>query len=156
MNRAFRDTFLVTDRKVVLVPPCMRARSADRCQAQSTPIGARCAGCEPGCRVHQLTKLGEKHGFAVFMLPQELAALAPGQSTQASMGGMGIVGVSCPLTNPQGGWKARGMNLPAQGLLLDYCGCSWHWHLDGGIPTAINLNQLLRLLEIPTRSTGGA
>ena len=51
MNRAFRDTFLVTDRKVVLVPPCMRARSADRCQAQSTPIGARCAGCEPGCRV---------------------------------------------------------------------------------------------------------
>jgi hypothetical protein len=103
--------------------------------------------------VHQVTKLGEKHGFAVFMLPRELASLAPGQSTEASINGMGIVGVSCPLTNPQGGWKARDLNLPAQGLLLDYCGCPWHWHLEGGIPTEINLNELLRVLDIPTRQS---
>ncbi len=148
MNRAFRQGFLAAGRKIVLVPPCMRARSADRCQARPTPIGDQCAGCEPGCRVHQVTKLGEKYGFAVFMLPRELAALSPGKSTQQGMAGTGIVGVSCPLTNPQGGWKARAMNLPAQGLLLDYCGCCWHWHLDGGIPTDINFDQLLRLLAI--------
>jgi hypothetical protein len=36
--------------------------------------------------------------------------------------------------------------VPAQGLLLDYCGCKWHWHKDG-IPTDINFNQLLRLMD---------
>jgi hypothetical protein len=148
LNRAFRESFLATGRKVVLVPPCMRTKSAAECQARPSPIGEQCAGCDPQCRIHQVTKLGEKHGFAVFMLPRELSALAPSRDTQQGMAGMGIVGVSCPLTNPQGGWKTRDMNLPAQGLLLDYCGCHWHWHLDGGIPTAINLKHLLRLLGI--------
>jgi hypothetical protein len=149
MNRAFRTAFLATDQKVVLVPPCMRIKPADQCQAQPTPFGERCAGCEPRCHIHQVTKLGEKHGFEVFILPRELASLAPNQSTRKGLTGMGIVGVSCPLTNPQGGWKTRDMNLPAQGLLLDYCGCSWHWHLTGGIPTNINFRQLLRILDMP-------
>jgi hypothetical protein len=151
MNRAFRSAFLATGSKVVFVPPCMRIKPADQCQARPTPIGAQCAGCEPQCHVHQATKLGKKYGFAVLILPDDLAYLTPSQSTQEGMTGLGIVGISCPLTNPQGGWKTRGMNLPAQGLLLDYCGCPWHWHLDGGIPTNINLNQLLRVLDIPTK-----
>jgi len=147
MNRALRDSFVAAAKKVVLLPPCMRARPADQCRARETPFGARCAACEPRCHVHQVTKLGEKHGFAVFMLPDELADLSPGAGTQAAMAELGIVGVSCPLTNVQGGWQVRDLGIPAQGLLLDYCGCSWHWDLDGGIPTDINFCQLLRLLE---------
>ena len=147
MNRAFRAAFDATGQKIVLVPPCMRARPADECQARETPFGAQCAACEPRCHVHQVTKLGEKHGFAVFMLPDELASLSPGAGSRAALAELGIVGVSCPLTNPQGGWKTRALGIPAQGLLLDYCGCSWHWHLDGGIPTDINFHHLLRLLE---------
>ncbi len=148
MNRAFREMFLATGQKVVLVPPCMRKRAPGECEARPSPLGDQCAGCEPGCHIHHVTKLGEKHGFAVFMLPRELAALSPGKSTQSGMKGMGIVGVSCPLTNPQGGWKTRDMDLPAQGLLLDYCGCSWHWHLDRGIPTNINLRELMVVLGL--------
>jgi hypothetical protein len=152
MNRAFRAAFNATGQKIVLVPPCMRARPADECQARETPFGAQCAACEPRCRVHQVTKLGEKHGFAVFMLPKELASLSPGAGSRAALAGLGIVGVSCPLTNPQGGWKTRTLGIHAQGLLLDYCGCSWHWHPDGGIPTDINFHELLRLLEVPGES----
>jgi hypothetical protein len=147
MNRAFRAAFRATGKKVVLVPPCMRAKPADECQARETPFGEQCAACEPRCHVHQVTKLGEKHGFAVFIMPRELATFSPGQGAQAALTEFGIVGVSCPLTNAQGGWKAKKLHIPAQGLLLDYCGCVWHWHLGGGIPTAINLRQLLRLLE---------
>jgi hypothetical protein len=147
MNRAFREVFLAAPRKVVLLPPCMRAHPADECQAKETGLGAQCAGCEPGCHVHQVTKLGAKHGFGVYMLPDDLASLAPGAGSRAGLNGLGVVGVSCPLTNPQGGWKTRALGIPAQGLLLDYCGCSWHWHPDGAIPTDINFRQLLRLLE---------
>jgi hypothetical protein len=148
MNRAFRETFLATPKKIVLVPPCMRAKPAELCQARETPYGAQCAACTPGCRVHQVTKLGEKHGFAVFMLPDELATLSPTTGAQAAISGLGVVGVSCPLTNVQGGWKTKKYAIPAQGLLLDYCGCSWHWHPDGGIPTDLNFGQLLRLMEL--------
>jgi hypothetical protein len=147
MNRAFRAAFLAAPQKVVLVPPCMRAKTADECQARETPFGEQCAHCEPRCHVHQVTQLGKKHGFAVYIMPGELTSFSPGERAQAAMTALGVVGVSCPLTNAQGGWKTRKLHIPAQGLLLDYCGCVWHWHLDGGIPTAINLRQLMRLLE---------
>jgi hypothetical protein len=148
MNRAFRSDFLATGQKIVLVPPCMRAHLAEQCQAQATPFGARCAGCEPGCHVHQATRLGEKRGFQVFMLPDELSSLSPGAGSREALAGLGIVGVSCALTNAQGGWKTRDLGIPAQGLLLDYCGCSWHWNPEGGIPTDLNFHHLLRVLDL--------
>lgn len=146
MNHAFRADFLAADQKVVLVPPCMRAKPADECQAVDTPLGARCAACTPECRVHQATKLGEKHGFTVLMLPHELSVFSNNTAPQAALSRVGIVGVSCALTNVTGGWRTRELGIPAQGLLLDYVGCVWHWHPDG-IPTSINFRELLRLLD---------
>ena len=75
LNRAFREAFLKAERKVLFLPPCMKAKPDAECQAASTPVGERCAACTPACRVNQLTKLGEKHGFQVFMLPDDLSTL---------------------------------------------------------------------------------
>ncbi len=147
LNRTFREKFLSTAQKVVLVPPCMRAQPEDKCKARPAALGARCAGCTPGCRVHQLTKLGEKHGFSVFMLPDDLRVYSGGTTHQSRENAAGIVGVSCVLTNAPGGWKTRRLGIAAQGVLLDYCGCSWHWHKTG-IPTDINIGQLLNVLGI--------
>jgi hypothetical protein len=97
--------------------------------------------------VHQLTKLGEKCGFAVLIMPHELSVFSSGAVEPVEAGAVGIVGVSCPLTNPSGGWETQDLGIPAQGVLLDYCGCPWHWHKEG-IPTDINFGQLLRVLGI--------
>jgi hypothetical protein len=147
LNRAYRDKFLSTDRRVVLLPPCMRAKHNGDCQAVETPFGSLCAACTPGCRVHQVTKLGEKHGFEVVIMPHELSAFSGTKMQPMKNGAPGIVGVSCPLTNVTGGWETRDLGIPAQGVLLDYCGCVWHWHLEGGIPTDINFDQLLRVVK---------
>ena len=147
LNRAFREQFLKTERKVLLVPPCMRAKPDHQCEAKTTPFGQRCAACEPSCRVHQVTKLGEKHGFEVLIMPHELSALSGGKMKSATHGQMGLIGVSCPLTNVTGGWETKDLGIPAQGILLDYCGCPWHWHRDG-ITTDINFNQLLQVLDL--------
>lgn len=146
MNRAFREAFLQTGRKAVLLPPCMRAKPDGVCKARSTPHGELCAGCTPSCRVHQATRLGEKHGFAVFILPHELSVFGGGASPGGAAGQTGVVGVSCPLTNVTGGWQTHALGIPAQGLLLDYCGCVWHWRPQGGIPTDINFKQLLKVV----------
>jgi hypothetical protein len=156
LNRAFAESFRKTERKVMLLPPCMRAKPDGECKAQMTPYGERCAACTPSCRVHQATKLGEKHGFAVFILPHELSVFSGGKVKPANDGQVGVVGVSCPLTNVTGGWETRDLGVPAQGVLLDYCGCSWHWHLAGGIPTDINFKQVLKLMRSETERPAAA
>jgi hypothetical protein len=149
LNSAYRAAFLGTARKLVLVPPCMKAQSDDKCQAHPTPYGALCADCTPGCRVHQLTKLGEKHGFEVLIMPHELSVFSNGGLKPVASDAVGVVGVSCVLTNPAGGWETKDLGVPAQGVLLDYCGCGYHWH-KAGFPTDINIAQLLRVLGVST------
>ena len=146
LNRSFRKDFLNTKRKVVLLPPCMKARQDGSCEAKMTPMGEVCSACEPGCRVHQITQLGKKQGFNVIMIPHELNVLSNGNSPLKQDEPLGIVGVSCPLTNVTGGWETKRLGIPAQGVMLDYCGCNWHWHLAEGIPTDINFKQLQTVL----------
>jgi hypothetical protein len=103
--------------------------------------------CTPSCRVHQLTKLGEKHGFSVMVMPHDMKVFSKNGDQSAKSGPTGIVGISCPLTNTAGGWEMKSVGVPAQGVLLDYCGCPWHWHEDG-ITTDINFKQLLRVVGV--------
>ncbi|MEK7786437.1 MAG: DUF116 domain-containing protein, partial [Chloroflexota bacterium] len=137
LSRAYRQRFLAAKRKIVIVPPCMRAQPEEKCKAIQTPFGAKCQACTPSCRVHQITKLGEKRGFEVYIIPDELRVFGSG----AGDGSLGVVGVACALTNWGGGWEADSMGIPAQGLLLDYVGCKYHWD-EKGIPTDTNLRKL--------------
>lgn len=147
LNRSLRADFLSTERKVVLLPPCMKAKLNSGCEAVETSLGERCMACEASCRVHQLTKLGEKYGFTVLIMPHDLDVFSGDAQESSPVRVTGVVGVSCPLTNPAGGWEMKKAGTPAQGVLLDYCGCPWHWHQEG-IPTDINFNQVLEVLGI--------
>jgi hypothetical protein len=51
------------------------------------------------------------------------------------------------LTNMPGGWETKSLGVHAQGVLLDYCGCHYHWHKDG-IPTNINFDRLLQVVGV--------
>jgi hypothetical protein len=147
MNRAFRQDFLEAERKFIFVPPCMSAPKDGKCQAISTPYGERCMACTATCQVHQVTKLGEKHGIQVFMIPDSFSPLASSNGQGLEGAKIGVVGVSCPLTIINGGYEMRRMGIPAQGLLLNYCGCTWHWDPGKGIVTELNFKQLVKILE---------
>ena len=146
LNRSLRAGFLETQKRIVIVPPCMKAKPEEECQAQMTPYGERCANCTPGCHVNQITRLGEKQGFEVFIMPDDLKTFSSEGQEPGHRQAVGVVGISCPLTNTSGGWEMMRLGVPAQGLLLDYCGCIWHWDKKG-IPTDINFNQLVRVVE---------
>ncbi len=145
LNRDVQDVFAATPKKVVFLPPCLRIK-IDGCEAYETPYGDHCNACEPDCRIHQITMLGEKHNFEVFFLPNRLNSLSTGEKKDEQPK-MGIVGVACPLTVVTGGWHTRDMQLPAMGLPLDHCGCHWHWDLDKGIVTDVNLGELLTIVS---------
>jgi len=150
LSRAYRARYEAQPRKIVIVPDCLCARSRRvessanlECQAQLTSLGYRCAGCTPGCRVNQLTKLGEKRGFEAYILPDDLRGVGLGACSK--LNGVGVVGVSCALTNFDAGWLVNDAGVPAQGLLLDYAGCRSHWD-DAGQTTDFNLKRLLEIV----------
>jgi hypothetical protein len=144
LSRAYRQRFLETQRKVVILPPCMRAQPEGECKAISTPLGDHCMYCTPGCAIWAVTKLGEKQGFEVFMMPDELRKFRSGSPDGKNT--FGVVGVSCALTNWSGGWDLDKEGIPGQGLLLNFVGCSYHWDKHG-IPTEANLKKLIELIE---------
>ena len=146
LNRAFRPAFMAAEHKIIFVPPCMAAPQDGTCQAVDTPLGAKCQACTPTCRVHQVTKLGEKYGAQVFMIPDSFSPLTNGAGGVPENTTIGVVGVSCPLTIISGGLETQRMGVPAQGLLLDYCGCPWHWDVGKGIVTDINMHQLTQIM----------
>ncbi len=51
--------------------------------------------------------------------------------------------MSCTLTNLQGGWDVRDLGIPAQGLLLEYCGCTYHWSQKKG-PDRYHIDRFWR------------
>jgi hypothetical protein len=124
----------------------MRA-PAEKCKAIDTSFGAKCQACTPTCRVNQITKLGEKRGFSVYLIPDKVQVF----SSEKEKESIGLVGISCVLTNWNGGWDTGALGIPAQGLLLDYVGCKIHWDKEG-IPTDTNLKMLQKVLGVGTTS----
>ncbi|CAJ37082.1 hypothetical protein RCIX1913 [Methanocella arvoryzae MRE50] len=147
MNRSFRADFQQTKHKAVILPACMRYHSKPKCQARSNGLSCECTGCEPKCRVNMLMKLGQKHGFSVHLVPHESSVFSGDAGKQLIGEGVGIVGIACVSNLVSGGWKAKGLGLPPQCVLLDHCGCRKHWH-EQGIPTDINFGRLYQIIGI--------
>lgn len=147
MNRAFREEFLSTPQKAVLIPACMRLLSDDECKGRTVDNSFRCMGCTSECNVFRLTKMGKEHGFHVEVVSHESSISANKAEHPVLNSDTGIVGVACVLNLISGGWLLDSMDIPAQCVLLDYCGCRYHWSREG-IPTGINMEQLKRVLGI--------
>lgn len=145
MNRVFREAFINTARKMVLLPACMRRLPASKCKACASEGGLNCTGCTGDCGVNRLTKLGEKCGFEVLIVPHESSISASRGENPLIGEDTGVIGIACVLNLISGGWMLRDMDIPAQCVLLDYCGCKNHWSQEG-FPTEINIDQLKRIL----------
>lgn len=144
MNRAFRDDFLKTRMKKLLLPICMRYNNEKNCKAKYTQDAYVCRNCTAECRVSKLTEMGKKYGFEVLIIPHGSSVF---REEKVKYGEIGIIGVACVLNLMSGGWKARDLNLVPQCVILDYCGCKKHWSNEG-IVTDININQLKKVLDI--------
>lgn len=140
MNRAFREDFLNTKRKLLLLPACMR-KAGSNCKAIKTEMGYSCAGCRQDCRVNELNNWSKHNNLQVFIIPHQSDAFS---NKKIKSGEIGIIGVACVLNLLDGGWKAKDINFVPQCVLLDYCGCKNHWDKNG-ILADINVKQLERI-----------
>jgi len=151
LTRAYREQFRAMPRKIVIMPDCLCARSrrvsevedGTACKAERTELGLKCQDCTPGCKARAITRLGEQRGFEAYILPDDYRGV--GLSSCRRLQGVGVIGVSCALTNWDAGWQVNGTGVPAQGVLLDYAGCRSHWD-EEGFATDVNLKKLLEIV----------
>ena len=148
LNDAFREDFSKGETKAVLIPGCMRGRPAEKCEAVKVKEGLICSDCLPGCRVNKLRKEGKRRtgseAFDVYIIPHasdlSLWSSKPGEPVRS------VVASACVTTLVEGGWELKRYNVPAQCVLLDYCGCSKHWS-EKGITTSFNMDELTRRVK---------
>lgn len=153
MNRAFRKTFLGAAKKLLLLPACMRLLPGAKCRAVSLGRNTGCTGCTPECQVNRLFSLGRKLDFDVAIVSHESSISSNKEKGLSFDPNTGVIGVACVLNLISGGWKLAEIGVPAQCVLLDYCGCKNHWHSEG-IPTRINIDRLSKILMIPDKGNG--
>ena len=141
LNNAFIDEFREGEQKTVLVPGCMRGRTAQECEAVRVKEGLLCQGCLSKCHINQLRMMGKKNNFDVYIIPHasDLSLWSPRDGRSKC----GVVASACVTTLVEGGWELKRYDVPAQCVLLDYCGCKKHWHGEG-IQTALNIREVKR------------
>ncbi len=146
LNRDYREDYLKAAHKTVFLPVCMRIRHDGRCRAEKNAFGYNCRHCTSACPVSDITKAGYKLNFDVLVIPHSSMLFSKNYAKSTPGKDMAIIGVACPLQLIAGGWKAKAVNIPAQCVLLDYCGCKSHWDKKG-ITTGLNMNKLMEILN---------
>jgi uncharacterized protein len=144
MNRAFRNAYLNTGKKAVLVPGCMRAHTNNDCKAARIKEGLICENCTPKCNVNRLRNMGKKNNFDVYIIPHasDLSLWSPVKGRIST----GIIASACVTTLVEGGWELKRYDVPAQCVLIDCSGCKKHWQTEGN-PTNFNLSEFKRILN---------
>ena len=145
LNLAFRDEFLKTSKKAVLLPACMCAKHNGECKARKLDLDSVCTGCTANCRINYYTQLGREHGFEVHIIPHS-TDFSTWLNRWAAGKDIGVIGVACLLNLMTGGLELKSLDIPAQCVFLDHCGCTNHWDKQG-VHTDLNSSQLLKLLD---------
>lgn len=145
MNRIYRDSYKASSGHAVLLPTCLKARSGSLCAANRSRDPHHCLQCTPECRVSRIVDMGRQEGFEVVLVSHESDAFARPLVERLARERTGIVGVACALNLVSGGLRAKSAGIPAQCVILDYCGCKGHWDDTGGMPTDLNLPRLRQI-----------
>lgn len=144
MNNSYREQFLKSKEKRLLLPSCMRLKDQENCKATKTEEGYVCAHCTTSCNINKYDKLGKEYNFKVYIIPHESNITI---KKKFQYGEVGIIGVACILNLISGGLKAKSLGFVPQCVFLDYCGCKSHWD-ESGIITNFNEDKLLYTLGI--------
>ena len=139
MNRAFAGKYDASAARAVLLPACMRGAHAKHCQAKKADLDLVCTGCSANCRVNSVRKMAAKTGATTHIIPHS-SDFTRWLGTWAKGRDIGVIGVACVLHLITGGLELRSVDIPAQCVLLDHCGCTQHWDPNG---RQTELNEML-------------
>jgi hypothetical protein len=146
MNKALFKNYFSTQKKVVLLPVCMRSVSNDECKARISGLVRECVACSSDCNIGKIKREIADERHRVYIIPHSsdfsrFLRQWQGQSDTA------LIGVACVPNLIMGGYEMQSLNIPAQCVFLDYCGCQKHWNPERAIATNLNINKLKDILK---------
>jgi hypothetical protein len=142
LEKIDREAFNRAEKTVIILPQCL-ALMKDRCKRKRGKYGKKCAGCVPNCDVNKLTQIAQKFSVEAYFSKRKLERQL--LKIKNDFPSVSVIGVSCLLTLAPGMRSARGIGVPARGVLLNYTGCR-HWS-DAPFATSTAIGRLQSILE---------
>ncbi|OCL25722.1 hypothetical protein U472_15455 [Orenia metallireducens] len=125
INQAFEEEFKSTKEKIVLLPTCMRRKSAADCKAQKDGLNMICSACSQECNINQINQIAQEEDFRVVMISHS-SDFSKFLEKWQNQDEIELVEVACVLNLLLGGYEMKRVSIPVQCVLLDYCGCENH------------------------------
>jgi hypothetical protein len=144
VNRLHRKRFLACDRRIALLPHCLRDFRVE-CQSVQGDLDTVCAGCSQACFLHSVSMLLRESGLDPYIWRNaELAALFRRLKGEGSFG---VLGIACIPELAQGMRACMDRKVPVVGIPLDANRCArWMGRFED---TSVNLERLRDLLHMP-------
>ncbi|MDD4051341.1 MAG: DUF116 domain-containing protein [candidate division Zixibacteria bacterium] len=143
LNLLHRQAFLATDRRVIVLPACLKDYGDWDCVAAEGETPRECARCHPGCTINETVERFADERTTVLIEPEDLTATLA--EIKGKNGTIGVAGVACVLTLLSGFDRTIKLQLPTQGVFLNYSSCGHHW-ADPAYNTDYSLGRLARVL----------
>lgn len=143
LNLLQRQAFMAATKRVVVLPACLKDYGDWDCVAADGKTPSECARCHPGCPVYDTLERFADDRTTVLIEPEDLAITL--SKIKAKDGPVGVAGVACVLTLLSGFDRTIKLQLPTQGVFLNYSSCAHHW-ANPPYNTEYSLRQLARVL----------
>ena len=142
VNRLHRRRFLACDRRIALLPHCLRDFRAE-CRSVPGDLDAVCAGCLQACFLHGVSELLREAGIEPYIWRNaELASLFRRLEGE---GAFGVLGIACIPELAHGMRACAERGVPVVGFPLDANRCArWMGRLE---ENSVNLERLRGLLH---------
>ena len=121
-NVRYRERFLNARRRALFLPHCSRKYMDSNCKARFNPDvpSYYCSHCSDDCLINQATRLGEKMGYDVYILPGGSCIKRILQTRRYEA----VVGVACGMEIRLAKRLLEKMGLPGQAVPLIKNGCA--------------------------------
>jgi hypothetical protein len=144
-NRVNINEFLHSDKKIALLPYCLRDFEAE-CKSAPDEFDYRCGHCSKNCYQHYISRLLKKHGIEAYIwMEADLKKFA--RKVTVNHRSLGVLGIACVPELTFGIRKCRKYGIPAVGIPLDANRCiRWMGEFH---KNSVNLDQLEQLIRCP-------
>lgn len=141
VNRLHRKRFLACDRRIALLPHCLRDFRAE-CRSVQGDLDTVCAGCSPDCFLNVVSAL--LRGFGIQPCIWRNADLASLFGRLEGEGTFGVLGIACIPELAHGMRACMERGVPVVGIPLDANRCArWMGRFE---ENSINIERLCELL----------
>ena len=125
LNRLHREAFQKTTKRVIVLPDCLKNYGEWTCCKADTGIATECTQCNSDCLVFESVEQFADDHTSLVLEPEDLKRYL--KDTKKKSGTVGVVGVACALTLLSGFKHTLALQLPTQGIFLNYSSCAHHW-----------------------------